>query len=1407
MMKASGKARGIVSIAAAIFLALGFSPRIAFSEALGGGDGDPAGMSCVPPEDMSPCETGIPALSGPARTILQIYYECAKTTKDPDLQNKFAVLAVVMATGPQAFAIAGPYAVEQGTEEFLQCAWKGWIEAGDGTREEKELRKEMVKKIFDTKDYATIPRDLFRGDFLNKESLEGAAQAFGVVADVDERIRESEKFDFLFRSTSEAYFGIPELVRNNLRDIETSIGECRFDLPRIKAAEAERLMESYCVSKGATYRKLEKEVRCYREKYSRILELQSGGGGGGGPQYDQVSGMQAKLKVFRDGMVRDLRLIDDVKRIKERIEERYGFFNESRAGYLNYCSETEGFLAQEDLKQACASLDKVMAIEGMQSRECLLLMSDGNRQCRGGELLEIDLNQASLRMEGAVDQLFEQAESRINACQLEDARKDLDTALRKSPSIWSRTGDGCQPWRLASTVAARRDRLLKRIEDIEADGKKANDLMISAKTMAGDSCRYEDALSGELSDTRIWTLAVNGCIPDLTIQGAVEEIQKEQKASADKAESLEKSVLEQVEKAKARYSTDEVPLYCAQDESGLDEVLALAAPLLCEGVSPLPVGVQQRAERVTSGIRTARQFIGDSVAKRTEKASGVIDKALSDAEVSLDACDPGKAKGRLELLEKEVDANCLTEEQSGRKSSLAEKARELEKDLQERVQKIEALRGDAEKSLKSCEWTALNDQIAVARQSLPRGECYATYPEFDVLKGKLDGLESREKSRAGQVEAYSKREYDLLMIKTSRALLDDWDRDKRWDAPRRDNFNRNFEPLKKLLGEITAAGLRECMPGIVSQTEDLLARAEKLPGKADDADDGFGAAGEGRTEQATAGTPTEENPDRGFASAGPGETSSGGRIEPAAGFGSPWSAAVTTPLGSPDPGGFSGAGPGATRPADPTAGRDGRSGNRDARPQAATAATPPAVSAPIIVRPQPFRGDGQPAASHIFGATSRMGWAAGLAQYSVGPADQSIVEHLMTAGEHVMWANKMSYPPTPAWPGWSQKRSWLQSQANELARSRTNDYRRRIAGSMSGNYGAMCSELSVQTFGTTRKAPNCDASYCRLGFLMARGQQALLVADEANNNGDRQTADKARADGLSHLGQAAQVLSDYERVIAVSGRCADLRDVKQMLLNILKGGNIPDQARAATAAWTTAAERIRNLASQGPPQPGKYEDCLKKYCPMCTQSVSLLGASADPQCDPCKRRNEKLINECVAGTPSPAGRPAPPTPAAPQTPPQPGPTPRTGGGAPGEQGTFSGGLDPAVVQPKLDDRRKRGYTASFKSGPVTLAISPDGRAAITRNVVFEGFLKTARGDVSTYRSTFTLHDGNGRNGSYSGKMTWFSEDYHSSRGPQWKKYPPAEGTWRASRQGDGSYHLYLPNGIAGVYGDIPYRIR
>ncbi len=52
---------------------------------------------------------------------------------------------------------------------------------------------------------------------------------------------------------------------------------------------------------------------------------------------------------------------------------------------------------------------------------------------------------------------------------------------------------------------------------------------------------------------------------------------------------------------------------------------------------------------------------------------------------------------------------------------------------------------------------------------------------------------------------------------------------------------------------------------------------------------------------------------------------------------------------------------------------------------------------------------------HVFAAGSHLGWASGLAQYSVGPADATIVEHLDLAGDHVYAAYENSRAPLLAW--------------------------------------------------------------------------------------------------------------------------------------------------------------------------------------------------------------------------------------------------------------------------------------------------------------------------------------------------------------------------------------------------------
>jgi RHS repeat-associated protein len=225
---------------------------------------------------------------------------------------------------------------------------------------------------------------------------------------------------------------------------------------------------------------------------------------------------------------------------------------------------------------------------------------------------------------------------------------------------------------------------------------------------------------------------------------------------------------------------------------------------------------------------------------------------------------------------------------------------------------------------------------------------------------------------------------------------------------------------------------------------------------------------------------------------------------------------------------------------------------------------------------------GQPAAWHIFATGSRLGWAGGLGQYSVGPADASIIEHLQVAGEHAMWANRESRPPTLAWTGWQNTRNTFRSWADRLQRTPSNEARRQIANQAAAQISPLSQQLNFQTVGTTESRGNCDSVYVRLGFALGYGAQVMGIADEAVRNGNRQASRTERQDAISHLQTADSILADYEGIKVASGRCADLRDVRTQIESIfrLSSADVAAQAAAARNAWELANRRIAELAGE-----------------------------------------------------------------------------------------------------------------------------------------------------------------------------------------------------------------------------------
>ncbi len=226
-----------------------------------------------------------------------------------------------------------------------------------------------------------------------------------------------------------------------------------------------------------------------------------------------------------------------------------------------------------------------------------------------------------------------------------------------------------------------------------------------------------------------------------------------------------------------------------------------------------------------------------------------------------------------------------------------------------------------------------------------------------------------------------------------------------------------------------------------------------------------------------------------------------------------------------------------------------------------------------------FQQQGQPAAWHIFAAGSRMGWAAAYGRYTDGPADQDIINHLIMAGEHSMWANRESYEPYKAWPHWSEIKIRCRTWAEQVIASPRGELREQLALAVSSYAGNLAEQVTFQVLGDRKRMPNCDGAYMRLGFHMAFGQTSLQLAEGARLTGQVPLIEKARKDAVNHLRQAVGILIEYEKTEVVTGRCADLRDVRAEMESLLNNADLATQIRMIMHAWETASERIRALSS------------------------------------------------------------------------------------------------------------------------------------------------------------------------------------------------------------------------------------
>jgi hypothetical protein len=163
---------------------------------------------------------------------------------------------------------------------------------------------------------------------------------------------------------------------------------------------------------------------------------------------------------------------------------------------------------------------------------------------------------------------------------------------------------------------------------------------------------------------------------------------------------------------------------------------------------------------------------------------------------------------------------------------------------------------------------------------------------------------------------------------------------------------------------------------------------------------------------------------------------------------------------------------------------------------------PPPETVTYFVRPwlpQSWKtsGDGQQTRAHIYQAGSRLGWAAGLAEYTEAVSDPLIIDHLNATAGHLQSANQYSFAPHKAWPDWQRRQTvysqWTRRLTQGSAGSREY-FRKGLDGLIRTETRTLRDQLETQAPHQAGTLANCDSLLFQIGFDLAHAAQLQSIA-------------------------------------------------------------------------------------------------------------------------------------------------------------------------------------------------------------------------------------------------------------------------------------------------------------------------
>ena len=187
---------------------------------------------------------------------------------------------------------------------------------------------------------------------------------------------------------------------------------------------------------------------------------------------------------------------------------------------------------------------------------------------------------------------------------------------------------------------------------------------------------------------------------------------------------------------------------------------------------------------------------------------------------------------------------------------------------------------------------------------------------------------------------------------------------------------------------------------------------------------------------------------------------------------------------------------------------------------------------------------------HIWAAGCNLGWSCALLKYTKSrtrweAADNTTVDFMIKAVDHVKAAHFTCSKLNPAWPDWKDKQRSMrnlvrtfQSNPNPTIRSQVwRTVQRHIHWSKALKRQVIFDQRP-QTYG---RKPTCAEKYFLLGLYFGYAQQSLKISDEWRNSRRNDWLRPAN-DGLSALRRVLDILEKY--YLIQSGHCVELKDLR-----------------------------------------------------------------------------------------------------------------------------------------------------------------------------------------------------------------------------------------------------------------------